>query len=128
MSQKVTVLPPLKRGHFAYGSNGFTIDDIPPVPPNRLRDLLFTDQIKDKRYQKQTRDEAYKLITKSWTKAQLRYYEIVFNSSEKVAELKERLMNSVQRGDVRSLFFFPLTHVLRITVDMIISVQPCLFA
>ena len=31
-------------------------------------------------------------------KAHLRYYDISFSSSEKVAELKERLMDSVQRG------------------------------
>lgn len=101
MSHKITDLPPLKRGHFAYGSNGFTVNGIAPVSPSRLRELLFTDQIKEKRLQKQTRDEAYKIITKPWITAQLRYYEIRFGSSEKVAELKERLMHSVQKGDVR---------------------------
>ena len=63
MSRDVEALPPLKRGHFAYGSNGFTVDDIAPVPPDRLRELLVTDQIEDKRHQKKARDEAYKFIT-----------------------------------------------------------------
>ena len=109
MSKDVIELPPLRRGHFAYGSNGFTVNGIAPVSPIRLRELLFTDQIKGKRLQKQTRDEAYKIITKPWITAQLRYYEIRFSGAEKVADLKERLVNSVQKGDVGQLAFPPST-------------------
>lgn len=94
MSHKIKVLPPLERGHFAYGSNGVTVDGIAPVPPDRLRELLFTDQ---------TREEDYKIMTKSWIMAQLRYYEIRFSVAEKTAELKKRLIQSVKKGDVRQL-------------------------
>ena len=83
MSNQVTPLSPLKRGHFAYGSNGLTVNGIAPVSPNRLRELLFTDLIIGKWLQKQTRDEAYKIITKPWITAQLRYYDIRFGGSGK---------------------------------------------
>lgn len=101
MSDNIKALPPLQRGQFAYGSNGFTVNGIAPVSPSLLRELVFPEQIKGKRLQKQRLEEARKIMTKPWIQAQLRYYEIGFKSSCKVAELKMRLVESVQHKNVK---------------------------
>lgn len=106
MIDNIKALPPLERGHFAYGSNGFTVNGKAPVSPSLLRELMFPEQIKGKRLQKQRLEEARKIMTKPWIQAQLRYYEICFKSSEKVAELKVRLAESVKHGNVKQSHVF----------------------
>ena len=101
MSDNIKALPPLQRGHFAYGSNGFTVNGIAPVSQSRLRELVFPVQIKEKRLQKQRLEDAGKIMTKPWIQAQLRYYEIGFKSSCKVGELTMQLTESVQHGNVK---------------------------
>lgn len=51
-------MKPIKSGHFSYGSDGFRADDVAPEEPQRLFELLFPNELKGKRAQKQALEDA----------------------------------------------------------------------
>lgn len=107
MSRRIIPLAPMKSGGFSYGSKGLATQGIALESSARIHELLFPEELVGTHMQKRAREDAKKIVTIPWIIAQLKFYDIEFESKAKKLEIKELLMNSVKGGLVgtRSLIY-----------------------
>jgi hypothetical protein len=119
-NDNISPVPPLTIPPFSYGSNGFTVNDIHRTDLTSLRDLLFPQEVRGKRAQKDAIESARKTVTKKWLEAQLHHYGIGFQSSAQKGVLQELLEGKIKRGEVKTLLL-DYTRVYQLIFE---AVQP----
>ena len=71
-----------------------------PLDGARLRELLFSNELKSKRAQGQAEKDAKRLMTKSWLIGQLTHYDISFDEKATKVILTKILRESIRGGKV----------------------------
>ncbi|KAL7946097.1 hypothetical protein V8C42DRAFT_322465 [Trichoderma barbatum] len=90
--------PTLKRKGFHFCQGVLTVGYINRIDGRHLRELFKPSTVKDMRDEKKIKEKARKLFTKSFFAAQLRHYDISFQSSSSSGELRLLLKDAVSEG------------------------------
>lgn len=98
MTSRPDIPPAERKKGFAYRLDGFTVNKIPRENPARLVELLLPQNIKGKRAQKASQEDAKRIVKKPWIEAQLKHYGISYNPKAVVSEKEALLVKAVSDG------------------------------
>lgn len=90
--------PVLKRAGFQLDDQRFGVPGIDRVSGERLRQLITPGLLQLMSDREVAIEEAWKLFTKPFYAAQLRYYGVKFVSSDPVARLQAQFYDAIQQG------------------------------
>lgn len=100
MAAAPEVPKPERKEGYAYGLNGFTVNNIHREDPARLKTLLLPHLIKGKRAQEAAQKDAAAVVKKPWIIAQLKHYGHGITATTAVNEAKDLLIKRVSEGQV----------------------------
>ncbi|RPA77476.1 hypothetical protein BJ508DRAFT_417080 [Ascobolus immersus RN42] len=94
--------PDLDVEHFSYTDSGFSYNDIAAEPVSRLL-LLLDDVALAKNPSNKNKEDAKHLCTKKGLTAQCKLYGISFKGSDRVGDLKEKVLAAASSGLCKTL-------------------------
>ncbi|KAK8209417.1 hypothetical protein IWZ01DRAFT_483329 [Phyllosticta capitalensis] len=94
----IGLAPVLKKRGFQLCGDSFTASGVPRMEPARLRGLLDPDSLELEADQKQAKEDARRLLNRSFLVGQLRFYGLTALTKYKVDRLKDILKDVVAPG------------------------------